>query len=99
MEIKVFLYLGIILLCCISGMAKRRKRKKTTELPYRTKQRALIVNYLSNKAGKQAPAAQIIKDLSPLDKRFTKISFYSVFAESRYFEKEGNVRIAVKLRE
>jgi len=80
-------------------LAKRRKRKKAAELPYRTKQRALIVDYLLNKAGKQAPAAQIIKDLSPLDKRFTKMSFYRLFAENRYFEKEGDARIAVKLRE
>ena len=80
-------------------MAKRRKRKKAAELPYRTKQRALIVDYLTNKEGKNAPAAQIIRDLSTLDKRFTKISFYRLFAERRYFEKEGNVRIAVKLME
>jgi hypothetical protein len=59
----------------------------------------LVVDYLSNNAGKQSLAAQIIKDLRTLDKRFTKISFYRLFAESRYFEKEGDVRIAVKPRE
>jgi hypothetical protein len=59
----------------------------------------LVVDYLSNKDGKKALAAQIIRDLSTLDKRFTKSSFYRLFAESRYFEKEGDVRIAVKLRE
>ena len=80
-------------------MDKRRKRKKSAELPYRTKQRALIVDYLTNKEGKNAPAAQIIKDLSTLDKRFSKISFYRLFEESRYFEKEGDVRITVKLKE
>ncbi|MBL7903984.1 MAG: hypothetical protein JNL22_03080 [Bacteroidales bacterium] len=59
----------------------------------------MIVDFLANKEGKKALATQIIKDLSPLDKRFIKISFYRLFAESRYFEKEGNVRMAVKLRE
>ena len=80
-------------------MDKRRKRKKAAGLPYRTKQRVLVVDYLSNKEGKKALAAQIIRDLSPLDKRFSKISFYRLFEESRYFEKEGDVRITVKLKE
>ena len=65
----------------------------------KTEVSSLIVEDLANKAGKQAPAAQIFRNLITLDKRFTKSSFYRLFAESRYFAKEGDVRIAVKLRE
>lgn len=79
-------------------LAKRRRRKKTPELPYRTKQRALVLQYLNNKEGKKAPAAQIIRDLGPQDERFTKTSFYKLFEAQTYFEKEGKGRFAVKLR-
>jgi hypothetical protein len=79
-------------------LAKRRKLKKSTERPYRTKQRALIMDYLANKEGRKAPAAQIIKDLSSLDKHFTQTSFYKLFGENAHFQKEGKERITVKLK-
>lgn len=69
--------LPVFYACLLPGLlAFIRKRRSPS----------LIVEDLANNAGKQSLAAQVNKDLSPLEKRFTKISFYRLFAESRYFE-------------
>ena len=79
---------------------KRKKRIKTTEPEYKTEQRALIIRYLQKKERNEDPASSIIKEISPFDKKFTKVSFYKVFEQEEYFSKTlVNRRLIIKLKE
>lgn len=66
---------------------KRKKREVTHQPEHRLEQRTKIFEFLEKKSSKQAAASDIIKALSQLDKRFTRISFYKIFDQVEYFDK------------
>jgi hypothetical protein len=81
------------------SFSKRKKREVTNELEYRIEQRIKVIEFLKNQEFNTAPASTIIKALSKLDKRFTRISFYKLFNQTEYFSKSPfskNVMIKLK---
>ncbi|RZN84139.1 MAG: hypothetical protein EVB12_00805, partial [Winogradskyella sp.] len=82
------------------AFAKRKKREVTHEPEYRIEQRLKVIEYLNQKQSKQALASEIIKALQPLDKHFTRVSFYKLFEQTEYFikSKNGN-RIVISLKQ
>ncbi|BFP43218.1 hypothetical protein FGF1_40630 [Flavobacteriaceae bacterium GF1] len=82
------------------AFAKRKKREVTHEPEYRIEQRVKVIEYLNQKQSKQALASEIIKALQPLDKHFTRVSFYKLFEQNEYFikSKNGN-RIVISLKQ
>lgn len=77
---------------------KRIKRIKTTEPEHRIEQRTLIIKYLHKKKDKKENASKIIKDIGPLDKRFSRVSFYKLFEQEEYFVKDNSTKLAITLR-
>lgn len=80
------------------AFVKRKKRVNTTEPEHRTEQRALVIKYLVKKLGKKELASKIIKDISPLDSRFSKVSFYKLFKQEEYFIKDDTDKLVIELR-
>jgi len=80
------------------AFVKRKKRVVSTEPEHRTEQRAQIIRYLGNKDGKKELASKIIKDLSPLDKNYTRVSFYKLFEQEEYFIKDDQSKLTIRLR-
>jgi hypothetical protein len=80
------------------AFVKRKKRVNTTEPEHRTEQRALVIKYLDKKAGKRELASKIIKDISPSDGRFSRVSFYKLFEQEEYFIKDDTDKLLISLR-
>ncbi|RFN60350.1 sigma-70 family RNA polymerase sigma factor [Marixanthomonas ophiurae] len=82
------------------AFAKRKKREVAHEPEYRIEQRLKVIEYLNQKQSKQALASEIIKTLRPLDKNFTRVSFYKLFDQTEYFIKSKNKnRIVISLKQ
>ncbi|MCK0191401.1 hypothetical protein [Arenibacter sp. F20364] len=80
------------------AFVKRKKRVVTSEPEYKTEQRAQLIRYLDNKDGNKELASKIIKDLSPLDRHYTKVSFYKLFEQEEYFVKDDQSKLTISLR-
>ncbi|MCF8369454.1 MAG: hypothetical protein K9G76_10465 [Bacteroidales bacterium] len=76
----------------------RKKRLNTTEPEHRIEQRTLIIKYLDKKKDKRELASKIIKELGPLDKRFSRVSFYKLFEQEEYFIKDDSSILSITLR-
>ena len=78
---------------------KRKSIKKPNPPSYRTKQLDDVVQYLDNKAENKEYASKIIKDLEPLNEKYTSQSFYKLFENENYFVKIiKNNSLIVKLK-
>lgn len=80
------------------AFVKRKKRVNTSEPEHRTEQRALVIKYLDKKPGKKELASKIIKDISPADSRFSRVSFYKLFEQEEYFIKDDTDKLLISLR-
>ena len=80
------------------AFVKRKKRINTTEPEHRTEQRAQVIKYLEKKKDNKELASKIIKDIAPLDKRFSRVSFYKLFEQGEYFIKDDSTKLTITLR-
>jgi len=80
------------------AFVERKRRVVTSKPEYRTEQREQVIKYLDKKDGKKELSSQIIKDIAPLDKRYTRQSFYKLFEQDDYFIKDNTNRLEIKLR-
>lgn len=80
------------------AFVSRKKRLNTNEPEHRIEQRTLLIKYLDKKKDKKELASKIIKELGPLDKRFTRVSFYKLFEQEEYFIKDDSLKLSITLR-
>ena len=79
------------------AFVKRKKRINTSEPEHRIEQRALVIKYLDKKPGKKELASKIIKEISPADDRFSRVSFYKLFEQEEYFIKDDTDKLMISL--
>ena len=78
---------------------KRKSLKKRNPPSYRINQLDNVVHYLDKKAENKEYASKIIKDLEPLNEKYTSQSFYKLFENENYFQKiMENKSLIVKLK-
>ena len=78
---------------------KRKSIKKPKPLTHRIKQLEDVIQYLNNKSENKEYASKLIKDLEPLNEKYSSQSFYKLFENENYFEKiMENKSLFVKLK-
>ena len=55
------------------------------------------IKYLDKKPGKKELASKIIKEISPADDRFSRVSFYKLFEQEEYFIKDDTDKLMISL--